>query len=208
HLFQHPRDGRAPRRAAHSEAGRRKGGTVRLIPSRLWRSKRSCWAGWVDMCARAIARAVCVSVLSPREAALQRICVEGAGRSSGCGLQRAPGASSATQGILARVARQVGRYSRGRITMTELTAAKGSVIAEAGPLAGEMARVVGEMVATLEQHLRVLQDEAKLENLYPATKTELTGMGGKDLIPPTPEPPLTHPHPQPALTAILASPAV
>ena len=32
--------------------------------------------------------------------------------------------------------------------------------------------------------LAVLQDEAKLEALYPATKTELTGQGGAPLYPP------------------------
>ena len=51
-----------------------------------------------------------------------------------------------------QAARPAGRYSRGRITMTELTAANGSVTTEAGPLAGDMVRAVGEIITTYEKH--------------------------------------------------------
>ena len=44
--------------------------------------------------------------------------------------------------------------------MNELTAAKEPANAEVGPLAGEMARVVGEMVAALEKHWNLTRDQA------------------------------------------------
>ena len=65
-----------------------------------------------------------------------------------------------TQSIEARVARPAGRYLRGRITMTELTAANGSVTTEAGPLAGERVRAVGEIITTYEKHWNLTRDQA------------------------------------------------
>jgi hypothetical protein len=44
--------------------------------------------------------------------------------------------------------------------MNELTAARAPVDAEAVPLAGEMARAVGKMVADLEQHWNLTRDQA------------------------------------------------
>jgi hypothetical protein len=44
--------------------------------------------------------------------------------------------------------------------MNVLTAAKGSVNAEAVPLAGEMARAVGELVTALEKHWNLSRDQA------------------------------------------------
>jgi len=52
--------------------------------------------------------------------------------------------------------------------------------------------------------LAVLRDEAELRGLYPPKKTQLTGKGGKDLIPPAPEKPLTDDERQTAVAAILA----
>jgi hypothetical protein len=52
--------------------------------------------------------------------------------------------------------------------------------------------------------LAVLRDEAELRGLYPPKKTQLTGKDGKDLIPPTPEKPLTDAERQAAVAAILA----